>query len=132
MRLEFARLAAAISVLTLSATAIAQIPSPTIEGPITGPGNPFVASTGFDLAQLGYEQAEYFISGTASAYTNTAPLAPDGMWSAARNGATAAYKTRLLVYRMNDVSFPAPGEYLVELKCDGVFVDDQTIELLPV
>ena len=67
MRLEFARLAAAFSVLTLTATAGAQIPSPTIEGPITGPGNPFVASTGFDLAQVGYEEAEYFINGTASA-----------------------------------------------------------------
>ena len=99
MRLEFARRAAAFSVLTLAATAGAQIPSPTIEGPITGPGNPFVASTGFDLAPVGYEEAEYFISGTASAYTNTAPLGADGMWSAARNGATAAFKTRLLVYR---------------------------------
>src|SRR5262245_44929196 len=99
MRLGFARLAAAVSVLTLSANAGAQIPSPTIEGPIMGPGDPFVASTGFDLAQVGYEQAEYFISGTASAYTSTAPLGADGMWSAARNGATAAYKTRLLVYR---------------------------------
>src|SRR5215813_7271828 len=99
MRLEFARLFAAVSALTLSATAGAQIPSPTIEGPITGPGDPFVASTGFDLAKVGYEEAEYFISGSASAYTNTAPLGADGMWSAARNGATAAYKTRLLVYR---------------------------------
>jgi hypothetical protein len=76
----------------------AQVASPTIEGPITGPGTAFVAATTFDLAQVGYEQAEYFVSGTASAYVNTAPLGADGMWSVAP-GETAAYKTRILVYR---------------------------------
>jgi hypothetical protein len=47
---------------------------------------------------VGYEQAEYFISGTASAYTNTGPLGADGMWSVAPAD-TATYKTRILVYR---------------------------------
>jgi len=98
MPAELTRLATAVLVLALSATAGAQVSSPTIEGPITGPGNPFVASTTFDLTQAGYEQAEYFIRGTARAYTNTAPLGANGMWSVAP-GATAAFKTRLLVYR---------------------------------
>ena len=62
------RLLVAILILGLSATAGAQVPTPTIEGPITSPGSPFLpSSTSFNLAQVGYAQAEYFISGTASA-----------------------------------------------------------------
>ena len=76
----------------------AQVPSPSIEGPITNPGTPFVAATTFDLAQVGYEEAEYFISGMARAYVNSAPLGTDGRWSVT-TGETAAYKTRILVYR---------------------------------
>jgi len=71
---------------------------PTLEGPITGgKGMPFIASTTFDLAQVGYTEAEYFISGTATAYTNVGTLAADGEWTVTR-GDTAAYKTRILVY----------------------------------
>ena len=78
-------------------SASAQVPSPTIEGPIDV-GNPFVAGTTFDLAAVGYVQEEYFIAGTASAYTAPAPLASDGHWTVTA-GATAPYKTRLLIYR---------------------------------
>ncbi|HEX7409073.1 MAG TPA: alpha/beta hydrolase domain-containing protein [Candidatus Binatia bacterium] len=75
------------------------VPSPTIEGPITGgKGMPFIASTTFDLAEVGYSEAEYFISGTATAYANVGPLGTDGNWTV-RRGDTAAYKTRILVYR---------------------------------
>jgi len=84
--------------MALAVTARSQVPSPTIEGPIASPEAAFIGSTTFDLALVGYEQAEYFISGTASAYTNTAPLGTDGIWSLAP-GDTAAYKTRILVYR---------------------------------
>ena len=91
-----------VCVAAWSAAARAQAPTPTIEGPITGPGKVFLPSTTFDLATVGYEQAEYFISGTASAYTNTAPLGEDGMWSVAPSGTTAPYKTRILVYRPTD------------------------------
>jgi hypothetical protein len=76
----------------------ADVPSPTLEGPITGPGNPFVASTSFDLSRVGYTQEEYFISGTARAFRNTGPLGTDGKWSVTP-GVTAPYKTRILVYR---------------------------------
>jgi hypothetical protein len=73
---------------------------PTVEGPITGPGTPFIGSTtSFDLAQVGYEEEEYFISGAATAYTTAAPLTSDGKWTVTPGPATAAYKTRLLVYR---------------------------------
>ncbi len=90
----------ALLLLALTATvAAAEVPSPTIEGPITGgKGTPFVAATSFDLADVGYSQEEFFISGTASAFTNVGALASDGRWNVAP-GATAAYKTRILVYR---------------------------------
>src|SRR5262245_30957523 len=88
--------------LVVSATARAQVPSPTIEGPIASPAGAFIGSAGMvDLSQVGYEQQEYFISGTASAYTSTGPLGDDGMWSVAP-AATAEYKTRILVYRPTD------------------------------
>jgi hypothetical protein len=101
---RFAALALAVAVVIAIAPgrAAAQVPSPTIEGPITSPGGAFIASTTFDLASVGYEQAEYFISGTANAYTNTGPLGTDGVWSVAPSGTTAAYKTRIMVYRPTD------------------------------
>jgi hypothetical protein len=91
---------AALAVAAVTGRAGAQVPSPTIEGPITSPGGAFIGSpANIDFASVGYEQAEYFISGTANAYTNTGPLGVDGMWSVAPSGTTAAYKTRILVYR---------------------------------
>jgi len=94
-------LLAPLFALALASFGSAEVPSPTIEGPITGPGNPFLQSTSFDLGQVGYMQEEYFISGTATAYANTAPLGTDGLWSVTP-GATAPYKTRLVVYRPTD------------------------------
>jgi hypothetical protein len=90
---------ALIAAIGVAVRVHAEVPSPTIEGPITSPGSAFVGgTTSFDLAQVGYEQAEYFIAGTASAYVNTAPLGTDGVWSV-EPGETAAYKTRIVVYR---------------------------------
>jgi hypothetical protein len=80
---------------------------PLVEGPVTGGRGlfgvvgPFVAGTNFDLAAAGYEQEEFFISGTAHAWTNVGPLHPDGRWAVAPAG-TAPYKTRILVYRPTD------------------------------
>jgi hypothetical protein len=76
------------------------VPSPTIEGPVEG--TPTVAGTSFDLAEQGYEQAEFFISGEATSYAATAPLRADGRWRAVPSGTTAPYKTRILVYRPID------------------------------
>jgi hypothetical protein len=94
------RALATLVFLAVTAGAVsAAVTTPTIEGPITSPGGAFLpTSTTFDLAQVGYTEAEYFISGTASAYTSAVPLTSDGLWSATP-GATAAYKTRILVYR---------------------------------
>lgn len=78
------------------------VSTPTIEGPITGgKGTPFVASTTFDLGQVGYSGTEYFLSGTARGYTTKDALAVDGKWSVTP-GDTAAYKTRIVVYRPID------------------------------
>lgn len=72
---------------------------PTLEGPVSGgSGRPFVAATTFDLAEVGYSEAEYFLSGTATAYANDGPVGEDGRWSVTP-AATAAYKTRMVVYR---------------------------------
>ena len=66
----------------------------------------------FDLGSVGYQQAEFFLEGTASAFTNTSELGSDGVW-AAEPGEQAAYKTRIVVYRPID---PADfnGNVLVE------------------
>jgi hypothetical protein len=74
------------------------VPSPTIEGPITGPGSPFIASTTFNPSDVGYTEVEYFMAGTAAAYLPTSPLTSDGQWAVAP-ASSAAYKTRLLVFR---------------------------------
>src|SRR5262249_30207794 len=86
------------SLLLLVGVAAAQVPSPQIEGPVTGPGTPFVETTSFDLATVGYTQEEFFISGTAHSYTNSAPLGTDGKWSVTPAD-SAAYETRIIVYR---------------------------------
>ncbi len=92
----------AVLALLISAAATvasAQVPSPMLEGPITGGnGSPSIASTTFDLAEVGYLQEEFFISGTATAYTSAAPLTSDGNWTVTPDS-TAPYKTRILVYR---------------------------------
>jgi Alpha/beta hydrolase domain len=86
---------------------------PTVQGPITEPGIPFVAGTrGLDLADLGYEQAEYFISGTAASYTKVGELGTDGRWEV-EEADTAEYTTRILVYRPVDAS-AFSGTVLVE------------------
>jgi len=66
----------------------------------------------FDLGTVGYQQAEYFLEGTASAFTNTSELGTDGVWTA-EPAEQAAYKTRIVVYRPID---PADfnGTVLVE------------------
>jgi hypothetical protein len=87
-----------LAVVVQATVASAVAPSPTIEGPVTGPGTPFIASTTFDLSQVGYSEAEYFMAGTAAAYIPAGTLGSDGQW-AATAASSAAYKTRLLVYR---------------------------------
>jgi len=77
---------------------------PVVEGPITEPGAPFVAGTiGIRLSEQGYEQVEFFVSGTAKSFTNIGELASDGIWEVGENE-TAQYTTRALVYRPTSAS----------------------------
>ena len=72
---------------------------PLVEGPITTGVAPFVAGTsGLLLFEVGYEQVEFFISGTTKSYTNVGELGSDGVWEI-EEADTAEYKTRALVYR---------------------------------
>jgi Alpha/beta hydrolase domain len=70
-----------------------------VTGPVTGgTGQPNLISTSFDLASVGYSAHEYFLSGTATAYSSSKPLSADGRWSV-QPASTAPYTTRLVVYR---------------------------------
>ena len=103
-------LVAVLSAAARPIVAAAAVPSPTLEGPVTGGGKPFIASTTFDLAQVGYEQTEYFISGTASAFTSAAPLTSDGRWMVTP-GETAGYKTRVSLRRAGGLVGRDRGRY---------------------
>jgi len=75
---------------------------PTVTGPITGgTGAIGLYSTAFDLGQVGYQQSEYFLSGTAASYQPVSPLTSVGNWSVAPAD-TAPYTTRMVVYRPQD------------------------------
>jgi len=93
------RLTTILTSLAVFATmAAAQVPDPILEGPITSPGSAFIQGTAFDLGELGYQQEEYFFSGTARAFTNVGPLEDDGLWTVTP-GDTAEYKSRFVVIR---------------------------------
>jgi hypothetical protein len=70
---------------------------PTVELP-PDIGVPVLISTSFDFAEQGYVQEEFFLSGTASSYSNLNELSSDGRWEA-EPADTAEYRTRALVYR---------------------------------
>ncbi len=75
------------------------VANPKVEGPVTGGlGIIAVASTLFPLSWLGYDSAEYFLSGTANSYVSDAALTSDGYWTA-RPASSASYKTRIVVYK---------------------------------
>jgi hypothetical protein len=111
-----ARLGVFITVVALllgicGSVATASASRPVVSGPVTGGGGAILPANlnGFDLAQVGYEQSEFFLQGTATAYTPTAPLTTDGKWSVAPATAAtvppsppAPYKTRVVVYRPID------------------------------
>jgi hypothetical protein len=77
---------------------------PTVQGPVTGgKGATVLGPGGFDLATVGYQQEEYFISGDATSYVADGPLASDGQWAVSK-GATAPYTTRVVVRRPIDAA----------------------------
>ncbi len=64
-------------------------------------GQPNLFSTTFPLQSVGYRQREYFLSGSATAFTPTGTLQSDGVWPV-EPLETAEYRTRVLVYRPNN------------------------------
>ena len=80
----------------------AAVPTPTIEGPILpASGISYLGSTTFSPSAVGYEQSEFFLSGTATAYTSATPLTASGRWHVTP-ATTAPYTTRVVVYRPVD------------------------------
>ena len=74
-----------------------------LTGPITT-GHIIEPETGLpsQLSTYGYEEQEYFASGTASAFTATSEPS-DGKWSAVPT-TTASYRTRIIVRRPKDAA----------------------------
>ncbi|HZR24622.1 MAG TPA: alpha/beta hydrolase domain-containing protein [Vicinamibacterales bacterium] len=74
-----------------------------VTGPITGGdrGQPFAAMRAADLAAAHYTEEEFFITGTASSYKASGPLAVDGRWTVTPN-TTAPFNIRVLVRRPAD------------------------------
>jgi len=109
------------------AAAKPQAANPVVEGPVTAgggpdccrivfgaidiyvpdiiayvPGTPFYPpSLAFDVAELGYRETEYYISGTAISYVATDELTTDGRWSV-QPADSADYRTRIVVMRPID------------------------------
>ena len=75
-------------------------PNPTVSAPPDA-GSTFYQGVGFDLALVGYEQAEYFLSGTARSFAPVEELTPDGRWSV-EAADEADYTTRIVVVRPSD------------------------------
>ena len=93
------RAAVLLLVCVPAARASGEVPTPDVIGPVTSPGSAFVTPPiAFDLAPQGYVEEEFFVSGTATAFTSPTPLTSDGRWTAVP-GATADYVTRILVRR---------------------------------
>jgi hypothetical protein len=80
------------------------VPTPTVEGPILpSSGISYLGSTTFTPSVVGYEQSEFFLSGTATAYKSSEPLTKNGKWHVTSQ-TTAPYTTRAVVYRPIDPS----------------------------
>lgn len=73
---------------------------PAVSGPVSG-GNGLRLGVVEIPRPDGYGINEYFFSGTATGYTNTAPLTSDGQWSLAP-ASTAPYKSRMVVIAPSD------------------------------
>jgi alpha/beta hydrolase family protein len=93
----------AATALARSGDAADTVPSSTVAGPTTGGsrGQPFGAMTPADLAQSHYTEAEYFYSGSASAYEKDGAWGMDGVWRI-KPAKPTEYKVRLVVRRPVD------------------------------
>jgi hypothetical protein len=81
--------------------ALAATASPTLTPAVGLPGAGAPSGTTFDLATVGYEAAEFFVSGNANSYQPVAGsnFLADGNWTIAADAVQAPYTTRIQVYR---------------------------------
>lgn len=101
--------AAALIGLALVQPVAAQPAAPTITAV---PGKPNLLIANYDLAEVGYQAREAFVSGTATSYKLAGAPTADGVWNASADGA-APFKTRVVVIRpIDDAKFN--GTVLVE------------------
>ena len=87
------------------------IANPTVSLP-PDVGSINLLAQNFDLGEVGYQQTEFFIEGTASAFTNVSELGSDGFW-VLEPAEQAAYKTRIVVYSPVD---PADFNGIVQME----------------
>jgi Alpha/beta hydrolase domain len=101
-RLVSVVMCALVGSVGLAAVAGADAASPTVTPATGGNGVPVLfGHTSFDLASVGYEQSEFFLEGSASAYSPASPLTSDGKW-AVTGGSPQQYTTRVVVNRPID------------------------------
>lgn len=91
---------------------VALLASSCVLGPVTGPGEVSVA-VGFDLADVGYEETEFFLGGAARSYGSAAPLSSDGKWTTTADEQKALFLTRMIVRKPID-PFDFNGSVVVE------------------
>jgi hypothetical protein len=90
------------SVAAAAAPGNSSVPVPSVQGPIEPASQiSFLGSTLFPLAPLGYEENEFFLSGTADSYTSKTTLTKNGRWDVTVAN-KEPYKTRVVVYRPTD------------------------------
>jgi hypothetical protein len=85
--------------VTAPAPAFSAADSPTVTPATGGGGVPIIFGGVTDVDAIGYDTAEFLISGDAHSYTTAAALTSDGYWNAiSADPSTAAYTTRVIVY----------------------------------
>ncbi len=77
------------------------VPAPLVEGPITAGRAIIMQGTSFSLADEGYMEEEFFVSGVARAFTSFGALESDGKWDV-EESSSAEYRTRIVVRRPID------------------------------
>ncbi len=77
------------------------VPAPLVEGPITAGRAIILQGTSFPLADVGYMEKEFFVSGVARAFANVGELDSDGNWEV-EESSSADYRTRIVVRRPID------------------------------
>ena len=65
------------------------------------PGKPKLLLGAYDLAEVGYTDDEFFVSGSATAYAPVGHQGPDGHWRATPSG-SAGYTIRIVVLKPAD------------------------------